>query len=70
MMHLCVQVVISARGVDDKAQFSGSTRFGCPAHLLLPRPCDVPPVALGQLKYGKPTDDLELGVHMTFEIFQ
>ena len=26
-MHLCDQVVISARGVDDKVQLAGSTRF-------------------------------------------
>ena len=27
LMHLCDQVVISARGVDDKVQLAGSTRF-------------------------------------------
>ena len=36
LMHLCDQIVISARGVDDKVQLAASTRFGCPPHFLLP----------------------------------
>ena len=36
-MHPCDQGVISALGVDDQVQLSGSTSLRSPAHLHLPR---------------------------------
>ena len=36
LMHLCDQVVISARGVDDKVQLAASTRLRRPSNFFLP----------------------------------